>query len=466
MISRPENGLRKVVVFFVVLSVIQMAGTYGWFSSGVPLIGFAKATNDNGGGNGGGNSGGGNDNGNSGGNSDGGNAGGNDNGNSGGNSDGGNAGGNDNGNSGGNSDGGNAGGNDNDGGNSDGGKSVDSSARSNSDKDNNGNGNAVGNSDKGKSADTNARSNSDKESNGKGNAGDNSEKENNGNGKGNAGDNSEKENNGNGKGNAGGNSGNSNAGGNPNIQQTFEYYLNAAKAAGNMVLMEQKGVEFKKDTYSIIVTTKGAPKEEQGKLTAEIESISLQSEPVAAEYSGKGAVTASFGAELKSLPGDDAAVSATLLEQPDAKTMAAYERAAAEHGYAVGSVAYAMRVDKSGLEDGRDVGTATVTMTVSPAWVLANGGVSGVHIARLADDGTSQILATSFDGLDTNANMIFTGSSPGGLSMFALISVKSSPQSSASEPVTANTGRSDRFIPLIFLPPALIFISYLLIRKK
>ena len=86
MISRPENKLRKVVVFFVVLSVIQMAGTYGWFTSGVPLIGFAKATNDNGGGKGGGNSGGGNDNGNSGGNSDGGNAGGNDNGNSGGNS--------------------------------------------------------------------------------------------------------------------------------------------------------------------------------------------------------------------------------------------------------------------------------------------------------------------------------------------------------------------------------------------
>ncbi len=367
-----ENRIRKVAAVFVILCVIQMAGTYGWFTIPLPMVGFAKA--DPGGGN-----------------SDHSNAGG-----GGGGSDNSNAGG-----GGGGSDNSNAGGGGGGGGNSDpsssdssgsGSSSSDSSSSGggNSDKGSSDNSNAGGNSDKGSSGNSNAGGNSDKSSSGNSNAGGNSAISNAGGG----GGGSAVSNAGGGGGgsaisNAGGGGGGSavsNAGGNAgatgiagatveksNGRQSVGIDLDAAKSAGVKMSVEENTIIIERATHTISVTTKEALKEDQGQLTAEIESISLQSEPVSAEFAGAGTVTASFGADLNSLPGEGATVAATLLEQPDAQTLAAYEQAAAEQGFAIGSVAYAMDVDKPGLEDGTDVGTATVPARLMrpPHWSLS-----------------------------------------------------------------------------------------------
>jgi len=241
--------------------------------------------------------------------------------------------------------------------------------------------------------------------------------------------------------------------------------LNTARSAGEKISVQENTIRFEHGTYTITVKTKDTPREDQGELSGEIESITLQGTPVKAQYTGKGAVSASFGADLKTLPVTGATVTASLIEKPDDQSRAAFERAAEENGFAVDSVAYAMKVDKSGLEDGRDVGRATVTMTVSPAWVLEHGGFSGIQIARFADDGSSEILASSFNGIDADSNMVFTGTSPRGLSIFALISIKAQDQPVAPQPVTMPSKRSDASATMVFIPPILLFAALFLIRK-
>ena len=96
-----------------------------------------------------------------------------------------------------------------------------------------------------------------------------------------------------------------------------------------------------------------------------------------------------------------------------------------EKGYRLDAVAYTAQVEKTDLQDKTYIGPSVVTMSVAPSWVLNHGGLSNVKIVRLADDGTSQLLETQFSGIDTSINMVFTGTSPDGLSMFTLISVAS-----------------------------------------
>jgi hypothetical protein len=227
---------------------------------------------------------------------------------------------------------------------------------------------------------------------------------------------------------------------------------------------------LERETNTISVTTKGTPQEVQGQLSGEIESITLQSKPVTAQYSGKGTVSASFGAELNTLPSQGATVTASISEKPDDRSKAAFGRAAAEKGFAIGSIAYTMKVDKPGLEDGRDVGPATVSMTVSPSWVLANGGSSGIHIARFADDGTSEILDTSFNGIDVDSNMVFTGKSPRGLSIFALISVKAQTPAVTPQltplPAQTDSSRNDASASMVFVPPVLVVIAGFFVFRK
>lgn len=235
--------------------------------------------------------------------------------------------------------------------------------------------------------------------------------------------------------------------------------------AGEKISVKEKTITFEHGTHTITVTTKESPREDQGKLSGEIESIILKATPLTSHYTETGPVSASFGADLNSLPAPGATVTASLIEKPDDQSRAAFERAAEENGVSVDTIAYAMKVDKSGLEDGKEVGEATVTMTVSPAWVLAHGGFSGIQIARFADDGSSELLASSFNGIDADSNMVFTGTSPRGLSIFALISIKAPAQAVAPQPAPAPSGRADTSASMIFIPPILLFAAFILIRK-
>jgi hypothetical protein len=346
------------------------------------------------------------------------------------------------------------------------------------------NSNAGGNSDNsnagGNSDNSNAGGNSDNS-----NAGGNSDNSN-------AGGNSDNS-------NAGGNSDNSNAGGNSDNSNTegnsrssnlgisgsqnsvkdntreITVNLQQAERAGEKISVGEKEITVTKGKVTITITTAASIKGENGQTTAVVRSISLEHHPVTTHFEDTGTVSAAFRADLLSLPQEDSAITAEITKKPDPLELAGFNRAAADTGYQLDAVAYTMDVAKTRLEDGKDIGQATVTMTVSPSWIEEHGGATVVRIARLADDGTSQILKTHYRGIDSSSNYIFEGDSPGGLSIFALITIREpitpvqTPQtvinvkSQPEQPATGSVpfmGLINPFaltLPLVFLGLLLIF---------
>jgi hypothetical protein len=454
-----------IAAILLVVTIIPLATASDKEYSSTPGIGFSQtgdspslmaATSDNVGGN--------SDNSNAGGNSDNSNAGGNsDNSNAGGNSDNSNAGGNsDNSNAGGNSDNSNAGGN-----------SDNSNAGGNSD-----NSNAGGNS-----GNSNAGGNSDNS-----NAGGNS-------GNSNAGGNSDNS-------NAGGNSDNSNAGGNsggatasPDTtvglvtgnslgisgsqittkENAREIAVNVQKAnsAGEKVSFKGSAITFSKGPVTISITTTAEPKETDGVILAGVRSISMEHQPVTAQFVDTGLASASFKADLMSLPPPDSAIAAVITDEPGQTAYVAFDQAALEQGYQMDALAYAMNITKNNLTDRKDIGQATVTMSVNSSWVADHGGVANIRIARLADDGTSQLLKTRFVGSDNLANQVFEGISPGGLSIFALITIKTPPEAVISQSMSQTPAvpgsmplPTEMYSLLIALPVAVLSIFLTVLTRR
>jgi len=181
---------------------------------------------------------------------------------------------------------------------------------------------------------------------------------------------------------------------------------------------------------------------------------------------GPGMVSASFDAELTGLPPEDATIAASISEKPDSRAQAAFERAAAWKGQQIESVAYTLQVHKTHLEDIKDVGQATVSMSIAPSWALNRGGITNMKIARYADDGSSQLLDTQFTGLDSSQNMVFVGTSSGGLSIFALVAVKNSQVAIAPLPSRPIFPSGEGTAPLAILPPLLLFVALTVIRRQ
>ena len=244
-----------------------------------------------------------------------------------------------------------------------------------------------------------------------------------------------------------------------------------AKDSGEKISVEGSTISFSKGPMTIGVTTAASPKEANGVITADITSISMEHQPVNAQFKDAGTVSASFKADLMSLPPSDATITVVIAEKPGPATKVAIDQAVYNNGYQLDAVAYTMDVAKTNFNDGKDIGPATVTMSVTPTWVIDHGGIIGVKIARFADDGTSQLLETRYVGLDSSANMAFEGTSPSGLSIFALISVKaqeqaiaqtSQPESVASEPEPYYSA-----IRIIGLATTLVILwIILMIRRK
>src|SRR5271157_2325401 len=246
--------------------------------------------------------------------------------------------------------------------------------------------------------------------------------------------------------------------------------INVQKAqfSGEKISQQNNAISLEKGPVAITITTQSAPVVNNGQISAGIASISMQSSPVTAQFAGKGMVSAAFHSEMNNMPPGDAAIGFSLAEQPDTHTMTIMENTVNEKGYRLDAVAYTAQVEKTDLEDKSYIGQSVVTMDIAPSWVLNHGGISGVKIFRLADDGSSQLLDTKFSGLDTSFNMVFTGESPGGLSMFALVSV--APQKVTVAPTTSSVISITPLTPsetsVILIPPLVLFIAFVTLRRK
>jgi hypothetical protein len=133
-------------------------------------------------------------------------------------------------------------------------------------------------------------------------------------------------------------------------------------------------------------------------------------------------VSVSWVTYITDFPETGAMFTTSIQPTADQATMNAFTTAFHLVGLDINSLAYVMIVQKNGVILN---GPATVTMTVPESWVTDNGGISSIKIVRMADDGTTTVLPTSFNGyVLSNGYMTFTATSPDGLSTWGLVATK------------------------------------------
>ncbi|WP_220680884.1 PKD domain-containing protein [Methanofollis formosanus] len=195
--------------------------------------------------------------------------------------------------------------------------------------------------------------------------------------------------------------------------QTFSIDLDKAervKVEGDTVTFSKNGLVFE---------IKGSDLKKSGNtLTGTVNSLKIKS----GLLEGSENVSARFTAEFPYFP-VNATIGADLIENVSENVASAYSLALLDEGLDVSEIAYTMKVTKKGIEK---CGPATITMTVSPEWVTARGGVDKIRILRMADDGTTQVLETVFKGYDTDGQYVFEAVSPDGLSEIGLVAVTES----------------------------------------
>ncbi|MFA4848463.1 MAG: fibronectin type III domain-containing protein [Methanoregula sp.] len=149
----------------------------------------------------------------------------------------------------------------------------------------------------------------------------------------------------------------------------------------------------------------------------------LTSVPLTADLVGLPGVSVTWATRINDNPVTDAYITTAIQQDTTPSTLNAFITALHLAGQDIGNLAYVMIVQKTGLIS---TGPATITMTIPQDWVTRNGGTDAIRIVRMGDDGTSEVLQTSFVGYDSDSSyLIFRAASPKGLSTFGLVAVKS-----------------------------------------
>ena len=177
-------------------------------------------------------------------------------------------------------------------------------------------------------------------------------------------------------------------------------------------------IRIDEDTFTLIIETEGAPTVGNGTANGTVAGISLNTTPVSTNFDSLGNVTASLMANLTGIP-SGAALETTISANISAAAQSAFQIAATADGLNLDAVAYTMNIVKTNLTNGQDIADATIRMSVSPAWVAANGGYGAIRIIRFAEDGTMEVLNTVYLGFDGELDQ-FEAYSPNGLSIFGL----------------------------------------------
>jgi hypothetical protein len=203
---------------------------------------------------------------------------------------------------------------------------------------------------------------------------------------------------------------------------------------GDRIIIERPGL--------LLTVLTGDITERDGIATGFIRSVTARLTPIPGAISGIGEVGGTLDLSLNGIP---ALGDITVIYAPELSTE---ERSAifalCAPGTTVTGTACVMKVHMNGLVNEEDIASATVRMTISPAWVEAHGGAGAVRIVHIADDGTVEILETGMVGIDEKGNLIFEAISPNGLSTFALVSLGDAARSASTTvtPTTAATAPS------------------------
>jgi frataxin-like iron-binding protein CyaY len=223
--------------------------------------------------------------------------------------------------------------------------------------------------------------------------------------------------------------------------QVFSFDTGRGNSSAEQVTVSGNSFIIRRNGLTMVLAARNI-NEKDGTATGLIESVTASIEPVTANISSIGLVAASLDLNLTGIPGDGR-IEISITETPDAGAASAFHLAAAENGEEIDALAYTMTVTRTNLENGEDIAGAVIRMTVSPTWVEEHGGVGAVRIARSAEDGTYELLDTRLIKTDGNGNLVFEAVSPGGLSVFGLLTVTAAPAAQALPTSTATAAVSD-----------------------
>ena len=222
-----------------------------------------------------------------------------------------------------------------------------------------------------------------------------------------------------------------------------EYSINTSDAgvSGNDIVI---------NNGNCVITIKSdkTPVENGGSyVSSNVTGIELKTDPVETTMDNVGDVSGSVNVSLNGIPGS--ASLEVILDEGDSGVGTAFQLAAGSSGLDVSKVAYTMNILKTNLKNGQDIKEARITMSVPVSWVDANGGISSIKIIRIAEDGTKEVLNTTYIGM-SGGLMVFEGYSPNGLSLFGLAATEqnssgtvSSSGSSGSDRTVTSRGRLD-----------------------
>ncbi|WP_062397584.1 PKD domain-containing protein [Methanogenium cariaci] len=162
--------------------------------------------------------------------------------------------------------------------------------------------------------------------------------------------------------------------------------------------------------------------------TGNVSSVLLESSPVNAPPLGRevGNVSVGFNATMNNY-NPDLGITTSIFDQPSAEASKVFTLAAADEKLSITSTAYAVYFTKTNLTEENGLRNAFLEMTVSPKWVKTNGGIGAIRVFRQGDDGgVTQILDTTYLGINADGMMVFKAFSPDGFSSFAVAATAAS----------------------------------------
>jgi|GEM_PF-6610858 len=177
---------------------------------------------------------------------------------------------------------------------------------------------------------------------------------------------------------------------------------------------------------SFIINTEGGIQENETAFSGRVSSVTANSEEISGMVGGDvGIASASIELSLERMPDTDAEITTTLTKDPEENVRHYFQIVASDSKKEITGIACTLNVIRNGIENGRDIRSATITMTAGEAWVIAHGGVSKIQIIRYpGGDEEAEILSTTYQGTTEDGRMVFTAISPNGLSVFSLSALR------------------------------------------
>jgi Beta-propeller domains of methanol dehydrogenase type len=242
--------------------------------------------------------------------------------------------------------------------------------------------------------------------------------------------------------------------------QSIHLATGLAEQSGANVTVQGNVITISQPGFALVLKTRDIPHQDMGALSGTLSEAAVNLAPAYA-HTDAGNVSVAVSTRVTGVP-DNAVLSIAIPQSVNRDLVDAFRSAADGTSGELTGIAYSASVDPINLTA---AGPATVTMTISPEWVNAYGGISAIRIAHLGDDGTAELLVTNYAGTDPVGNLVFEGISPKGFSTFGLVSVKyqnipvqTSPTPASPVSTTTPSGRDNATngIPFASEPPFLL----------